>query len=52
MEGIFLKHLCCAAVPLKAFIIVMAFIDFFIAILDSLSIYSRGTSIQKEDNDT
>jgi hypothetical protein len=50
MEGIFLKHMCCAAVPLKAFIILMGFIDFFIAILDIFSIYSRATYISLEDN--
>ena len=50
MDGIFLKYICCAAVPLKAFIILMGFIDFFVAILDSFSIYSRSTSIVKEDN--
>ena len=52
MEGIFLKHLFCAVIPLKVFIGFMAAVDFFMAILDSLSIYARVISIQKEDNPT
>jgi hypothetical protein len=50
MEGIFLKHLFCAAIPLKVFVGFMAAVDFFMAILDSLSIYARVISIQKEDD--
>ena len=46
MEGIFLKHLFCAAIPLKVFIGFMAAVDFFMAILDSLSVYARVVSIQ------
>lgn len=52
MEGIFLKHLFCAAIPLKVFIGFMAAVDFFMAILDSLSIYARVISIKKEDDAT
>jgi hypothetical protein len=45
MEGIFLKHLFCTAIPLKAFIVFMIAIDFFMLIVDSLSLYSRTHSI-------
>ena len=49
MEGIFLKHLFCAAVPLKAYLAFMACIDFFMAIVDSLSIYARSTVISSSE---
>lgn len=52
MEGIFLKHIFCEAVPLKAYLVFMAGIDFFMAIVDSLSIYARATNLSSEDNDT
>jgi|LauGreDrversion4_2_1035121.scaffolds.fasta_scaffold106219_2 hypothetical protein len=52
MEGIFLKHLFCEAVPLKAYLVFMAAVDFFMAIVDSLSIYARGTDLPTEENET
>jgi hypothetical protein len=45
MEGIFLKHLFCSAVPLKAFIVFMAAIDFFMVIVDCLTLYTRARCI-------
>lgn len=45
MEGIFLKHIFCQAVPLKWYIIFMMAVDLFMAIADSLSIYTRGEGI-------
>ena len=45
MEGIFLKHIFCEAVPLKWYIIFMMALDMFMAIADSLSIYTRGEGI-------
>jgi len=50
MEGILLKHLFCAAIPLKAYLVFMAIVDLFMAIIDCLSIYARGTSIEGEDD--
>ena len=49
MEGIFLKHLFCSAVPLKAYLVFMACLDFFMAIVDSLSIYARSTIISTSE---
>ena len=49
MEGIFLKHIFCAAVPLKAYLVFMACVDFFMAIVDSLSIYARSTIISNSE---
>ncbi len=45
MEGIFLKHILCQSVPLKWYIIFMMAVDLFMAIADSLSIYTRGQGI-------
>ena len=40
-----LKHILCQSVPLKWYIIFMMALDLFMAIADSLSIYTRGQGI-------
>lgn len=49
IDGIFLRFIFCKAIPLKWYLIMMASIDFLLALIDTASLFDRTVTMLRAD---